>query len=112
MTYLALSSGFLAVAALVAIWARLVHARSSHSADFSWRAVAAAAAVLLLLTAIFDNVIIGVGLVDYSEERISGLRLGVAPIEDFSYSIAAVVLLPSLWVLFARVQSRRRSHAQ
>lgn len=111
MTYIVLSLGFLSVAVLVGLWALAVQRRSGEDADFSWRAVAAATVVLLILTAVFDNVIIGVGLVDYSEEQISGLRLGVAPIEDFSYSIAAVILLPALWVLLGRVKSRRKSHA-
>jgi lycopene cyclase domain-containing protein len=112
MIYVVLSAGFLTVAALIAGWAFLLHRRSGRPADFSWQAVGIATAVLLLLTAVFDNVIIGVGLVDYSEEHISGLRLGVAPIEDFSYSIAAVLLLPALWVLLGRMQSRRRTDAQ
>ncbi|RJN31562.1 lycopene cyclase domain-containing protein [Nesterenkonia natronophila] len=111
MTYVVLSAGFLAVAALIAGGALVIHRRTGGPADFSWQAVAIATAVLLLLTAVFDNVIIGVGLVDYSEEHISGVRLGVAPIEDFSYSIAAVLLLPALWVLLGRVQTRRRADA-
>ena len=112
MTYVVLCLGFLAVAGVVGLWAFVIHRRGGVRADFSWKAIVAAAVVLLILTAIFDNVIIGVGLVDYSEEQISGLRIGVAPIEDFSYSIAAVVLLPALWVLLGRVQSRRSPHVQ
>ncbi len=112
MTYVILSLGFVAVAGVVGLWAFAVQRRDGSNADFSWKAVAAAAVVLLVLTAIFDNVIIGVGLVDYSDEQISGLKIGVAPIEDFSYSIAAVILLPALWVLLGRAQSRRRPRAQ
>jgi len=58
--------------------------------------------LLLTLTAIFDNVIIGTGLVAYDDALISGLRIGVAPIEDFAYTVAALVLLPSLWHLLKR----------
>ncbi|TLP98261.1 lycopene cyclase domain-containing protein [Nesterenkonia salmonea] len=112
MTYVILCLGFLAVAGVIGLWALAVHRRSRKGSDFSWQAVLAAAVVLLLLTAVFDNVIIGVGLVDYSDEQISGVRIGVAPIEDFSYSIAAVIMLPALWVLLGRVQSRRSTHAQ
>lgn len=110
MTYVLLNVGFLAVVGLVCLWALAVHRRSRQTPDFTWQAVAAAAAVLLILTAVFNNLIIGVGLVDYSEEQISGLRLGLAPVEDFSYSIAAVMLLPALWVLLGRVQTRRSRH--
>jgi lycopene cyclase domain-containing protein len=52
-----------------------------------------AAAVMMLLTAIFDNAIIGFGLVDYDELLISGVRIGVAPIEDFAYTLAAVLMI-------------------
>jgi hypothetical protein len=42
---------------------------------------------------------IRVGLVGYDRAQISGAFVGVAPVEDFAYTIAAVVLLPSLWSL-------------
>jgi hypothetical protein len=42
---------------------------------------------------------ISVGLVDYNPALISGMFVGVAPLEDFAYAIAAVIGLPSLWVL-------------
>ena len=55
--------------------------------------------VLLVMTAVFDNVMIGIGLVDYNPDLISGAFVGIAPLEDFAYAIAAVVLLPALWHL-------------
>lgn len=63
-------------------------------------------AVLLAMTAVFDNVIVGTGIVGYDETRILGLRLGVAPVEDFSYAIAAALALPALWVLLGRRRAR------
>ena len=63
-------------------------------------------AVLLVMTAVFDNVIVGTGIVGYDEDRILGLRLGVAPVEDFSYAIAAALALPALWVLLGRRRAR------
>ncbi len=65
----------------------------------SWPAVGIAAALLLVMTAVFDNIMIGVGLVGYDETLISGAFIGIAPLEDFAYTVAAVVLLPSLWAL-------------
>ena len=53
--------------------------------------------VLLLFTAVFDNLIVGLGIVAYDPAKISGVFIGVAPIEDFAYSIAAVLVLPTLW---------------
>ena len=56
-----------------------------------------AAIVMLTLTLVFDNLIIGTGIVDYNPEKISGIRLGFAPIEDFAYTLVALVLVPSLF---------------
>lgn len=92
-TYWLLNLVFLAIVALVA--AATVGARRAPR----WRAVALAAIPLVILTAVFDNVLVGVGIVAYSPDRISGVHLGVAPLEDFAYPIAAVVLLPCLWSL-------------
>jgi lycopene cyclase domain-containing protein len=93
MTYVLLDLPFLAVALLVAV-AALIARRAPR-----WRAVGLAAIGVLLLTAIFDNVLVGTGIVGYDADLISGALVGVAPIEDFAYAIAAVLLLPSLWSL-------------
>lgn len=53
--------------------------------------------VLLVFTAVFDNLIIGAGIVAYDPTKISGIFIGIAPIEDFAYTIAAVLVLPTLW---------------
>lgn len=100
MTYTLLNLVFLAAVALVALAAVLAR----RSPD--WRAVGAAAVLLLTLTAIFDNVIIGTGLVDYDDALISGVRIGLAPIEDFAYTVAALVLLPAVWELLPRRRTR------
>jgi len=42
---------------------------------------------------------IAIGLVGYDAAKISGAFVGIAPLEDFAYALAAAVLLPSLWVL-------------
>jgi lycopene cyclase domain-containing protein len=93
MTYLLLDLPFLGLVAAVAGIAAL--ARRAPR----WRAVGLAGIPLVVLTGVFDNVIVGTGVVAYDPDRILGARLGVMPIEDFSYAIAAVVLLPSLWSL-------------
>jgi len=93
MTYWLLNLAFLAVVAVVAV-AALVARRAPQ-----WRRVGLAAIPLVILTAVFDNVLVGVGIVAYDPHRISGAHLGVAPLEDFAYAIAAVVLLPCLWSL-------------
>lgn len=105
MTYTLLNIVFLAVVGLVAI-AAVVARRSPR-----WRAVGLAALLLLTMTAIFDNVIIGTGLVAYDDSLISGVRIGLAPIEDFAYTVAALVLLPAVWELLARRRPRQDEHS-
>jgi len=55
---------------------------------------------LLVLTAIFDSIIIGAGIVGYDPQKILGLYVGLAPVEDFFYAVLAVVMVPTLWNLF------------
>jgi lycopene cyclase domain-containing protein len=93
MNYWALNAIFLAAVAVVAI-AAVLSKRGPR-----WASVALVLGVVLLMTAVFDNVMIGVGLVGYDAAKISGAFIGIAPLEDFAYAIAAVVLLPSLWCL-------------
>ena len=58
-----------------------------------------AALVLLTLTAVFDNVMIAAGLFTYPPEHLSGLHIGLAPVEDFAYPLAAAFLIPAVWTL-------------
>ena len=103
MTYLVLNTLFLAVAAAVAV---LALARRLMSTRFIG-GVAVALVLTLLLTAVFDNLMIGAGLFSYDPEHISGLFIGLAPIEDFAYPLAAALLLPALWVLVGRTKLGR-----
>ena len=64
-------------------------------------ASAVAAGILILLTAVFDNVMIAVGLFTYPAELISGVRIGLAPLEDFAYPLCAAFLVPALFTLLA-----------
>jgi lycopene cyclase domain-containing protein len=59
------------------------------------------AAVLVVLTAVFDNLMIAAGLFTYPAEHLSGLRVGLAPMEDFSYAVCAAFLVPAVFVLLA-----------
>jgi len=93
VTYWALNAIFLSVVAAVAL-AAVLSKRAPR-----WASVGLVLGVVLVMTAVFDNVMIGVGLVGYDESKISGALIGIAPLEDFAYAIAAVVLLPSLWTL-------------
>ena len=99
MTYWAINAIFLGLVAVLVV-AAVLRRRAPR-----WRAVGITAVVLLIMTAIFDNVMIGVGLVAYNPDLISGVFIGIAPLEDFAYTVAAFFGLPALWHLLARDRS-------
>ncbi len=95
MTYLLLSGAFLAFAAI----AGLLLARKDSGRQLSWAGVGVAGCALFILTAIFDSLMIGFDLFYYAPDLISGVFIGLAPIEDFAYPLATVLALPPLWAL-------------
>lgn len=52
---------------------------------------------MLILTAIFDPIIIYFHIVEYDPAKILGLHLFGAPIEDFFYALYAVCIVPLVW---------------
>jgi len=58
--------------------------------------------ILLAMTAVFDSAIVGYGLTVYDPETILGVYVGAAPIEDFGYTVAAVMIMPTLWTVLGR----------
>lgn len=103
-TYALLAVPFLATAALVAVAAGAVAARRRGAGGRRVGLVSAvvAGAVLLVMTGVFNNVIVGLGIVAYDPALVSGARIGLFPVEDLAYSIGAALLLPSCWVLLER----------
>ncbi len=97
MTYALLILPFAAVTLLVTLASRR---RARFAARM--RASAVAAAVLALLTAVFDNLMIAAGLFTYPPEHLSGIRIGLAPIEDFSYPLCAAFFVPAVYALLNR----------
>ncbi len=88
MTYGNLNFIFLCIAALIA-WAIKSKYRCFTNA--------AVALPLLVLTAIFDNLIIASGIVGYNKGKLLGIYIGVVPIEDFAYTVVAILLVPAIW---------------
>lgn len=84
MSYLGLNAIFLGAVVLVGLTMRK---------QLPWRAIFLATGVLVIATAIFDNLIVGTGIVAYDESLIIGIKIGYAPIEDFAYSLAAPLLI-------------------
>jgi lycopene cyclase domain-containing protein len=74
---------------------------SSRRPGFGRRMAASgiAAGILLVFTAVFDNLMIAAGLFTYPAEHLSGLHIGLAPVEDFAYPLCAAFLVPAVYVL-------------
>ncbi|MBM9458922.1 lycopene cyclase domain-containing protein [Nocardioides sp. zg-536] len=95
MTYPLLALPFLALAATVLAVAALRHRPGVRW----WRATGLTMLSLLVLTVVFDNVMIAADLFRYSEEHLLGLHVGLAPIEDLAWPLAAGLGLPAVQLL-------------
>jgi lycopene cyclase domain-containing protein len=62
--------------------------------------------VLCVLTAVFDTVMIAADLYVFDPDKILGVYVWGAPLEDFAYAIAAAVGMPVLWVVLGRRRRR------
>jgi lycopene cyclase domain-containing protein len=62
-----------------------------------WGTICYTLVALLLMTAVFDNFIVGSGVVAYDPDLLSGVFIGFAPIEDFAYTLVAALLIPLTW---------------
>jgi len=101
MTYALIVLPFLAVTVVVTLATVTRPAFARRMA-----ASATSAAVLVVLTAVFDNVMIAAGLFTYPSEHLSGMRVGLAPLEDFSYPLCAAFLVPAVYTLLTRRTDR------
>lgn len=88
MSYLETNIWFLLIALLVAIRFRK---------RISLRPILISLLAMLVMTAVFDNLIIGSGIVAYDETKILGFKVFLAPIEDFAYTVAGVLVIPAIW---------------
>lgn len=82
---------FILALALLAL--RIIHIRKSMMITF---------AVIFVMTVIGDSIIIGLGIVSYDPHKILGLSIGLAPIEDFFYPLAAAIIIPTVWDRLAK----------
>ena len=55
--------------------------------------------VLLVLTAVFDNLMIASGLFGYGSQTLLGIRVGLAPWRTSAIPLCAVLFVPALWWL-------------
>ncbi|WP_323741723.1 lycopene cyclase domain-containing protein [Curtobacterium sp. VKM Ac-2865] len=107
--YALLAVPFLLVALVLAVVAGVVADRRAPTREDAARrrrvtlvTGVVAGVALLVMTIVFNNVIVTLRIVAYDPARILGLRIGAFPVEDLAYAIGAVLLLPSLWVLLDR----------
>ena len=101
MTYAVLTLPFLLVTGVIAL-------ATLRKPRFGRRMAASALSfgVLAVLTAVFDNLMIALGLFTYPAQHLSGLRIGLAPLEDFTYPLCAAFLVPAVYTLLpARVKA-------
>ncbi len=104
MSYLELVLLFLGISAvplLLAVVLARPSARWFASLALAWLA-------LFVLTAVFDNVMIAADLFRYEESNLTGVHVGLAPIEDFAWPLAAVMVVPPLALLFARRSKEKK----
>lgn len=87
LTYVLLNLAFMAA---VFVCARMKIGRPR-------RAILVTLIALLILTTVFDNVLIHLSFVAYDTTKILCVYVGSAPIEDFMYAILAVMLVPAVW---------------
>lgn len=98
MTYATLATVFVLASAAVAA---AVTMRRGLDARW-WLATALTIVVLVVLTVIFDSLMILADLFRFDEESLVGVRLWRAPVEDLAWPVAAGLLLPALRELFTR----------
>jgi len=87
-SYLIVNLIFIAVAAVVFILLK---------GTISYKRILIVMAGLLVLTAIFDSILIYFNLFGYASNRILGIYLWLAPVEDFAYPVVAAIMVPLLW---------------
>lgn len=90
MTYLLISLPFLLLGVVLWVVRR-------NNAPRQVAVTALVGAVLLVLTAIFDNFMIWGELVGYGDAQRLGIQIGLVPIEDFFYPIFVALIVPAFW---------------
>jgi lycopene cyclase domain-containing protein len=73
-----------------------------------YRAICITIGILVISTALFDSLIIGLGIVHYHQAHILGIYIGKAPIEDFAYALAACLLMPTLFTIYRNYEKTSR----
>jgi lycopene cyclase domain-containing protein len=97
MTYLGLAAAFLAATLPLLLVATLLRRPGRRW----WAATGLTALALVVLTAVFDSLMIAADLFRFDESALSGIHVGLAPLEDFAWPLAAVAVVPSVVLLLS-----------
>ena len=108
MTYLQLVLVFLLVSAVPLALVAVLRRPSRRW----WAATGLTTLALLVLTAVFDTVMIATGLFHYAPSQLAGVHIGLAPLEDFAYPLAGALLLPALWTALRARRSRNTARQE
>jgi lycopene cyclase domain-containing protein len=72
-----------------------------------WATTALTAVVLLVLTVVFDSLMIAADLFRYGDGALLGARVWLTPVEDLAWPVVAALALPSVWALATPARSRQ-----
>jgi lycopene cyclase domain-containing protein len=110
VTYAGLGALFVAAAAMLAL---ALTPRLRRPGRW-WGACLSAAAALVVLTAVFDSLMVAADLFRYREAALLGPRVLLTPLEDLAWPLFAALALPALWEVLGTMgrlvgrQGRRR----
>ena len=107
MSYLVLGLVMVAACAVVA----LITAARRRLGGRWWAPITVTAVVLVVLTIVFDSIMIAADLFRFEEAHLIGVRIGLAPVEDLAWPVAAALLLPSVQALLRRDARPERTTA-
>jgi len=109
MTYAGLAALVLVLCLAVAVGAVVAESRAHRRPAHLVAVVVATAAVLTVLTVVFDSAMAAADLFRYDERALLGPRLGLAPVEDLAWPLATALLLPSVLTLLDARSAGRAS---
>lgn len=78
---------FIILAGVLVVFGRRIHTR----------ALLMSLVVVVGMTAVFDPIMIAIGLVEYDSSKLLGAYWLGAPLEDFAYALFAVPFVAALW---------------
>ena len=103
MTYADLALAFVSGALVLAV----VVGRAARLPRQWWWSTFGVGAVLVLLTVVFDTLMIASDLFTYDTAALLGWRVALVPVEDLAWPLVAVLALPALWELSSLLTGRR-----